>query len=479
MAPIRTADLLSIVQSGLQPRTIKPTKIIVVGAGMAGLVAGYELQQAGHDVKILEARERVGGRILTLREPFSNGLYAEAGAMRLPSTHKLVQAYIQKLGLQTTGFTKANPNSFFYINGHKHLRSDVEHDPASLGFDFAGPNRDETVIQLWSDLIHHTAERLEAAAGYWDELCNQYGDYSFYNFLRSQQWSPDAISALALIDGLEPVFDTSFLHILQLELQWLGADMTQIVGGMDRLPMAFLPELENRIQFGAEVVALDYTADSVTIHYRSHSGPDLATGDFAIVTIPYSVLRFVDVLKPFSPGKQMAIRQLHYVDAMKVFLQCRRRFWEEDDGLFGGSTITDLPIRQIQYPDHNRETKQGVLMGSYTYGEEANRWTSRSPEERVAQTLKYVAMIHPQVTREYEKGVSKVWSEDKFSGGAFAAFQPGEEARLSTHMVTPEGPIHFAGEHTSLKKRTWIEGAVESGLRAAQEVHERSLMVAS
>jgi monoamine oxidase len=452
MASIRTADLLSIVQSGLQPRAIKPKKIIIVGAGMAGLVAGYELKRAGHDVKILEARERVGGRILTLREPFSNGLYAEAGAMRLPSTHKLVQAYVQKLGLQTTGFTSANPNSFFYINGHKHLRSEVEHDPTSLGLDFAGPNGDQTVVQLWGDLIHHTAERLEADAGYWDELRNQYGDYSFYSFLRSQQWSADAISALALIEGLETVFDTSFLHILQLELQWLGADMTQIVGGMDRLPMAFLPELENRIQFGAEMVALDYAADSVTIHYRSHAaGPDLVTGDFAIVTMPYSVLRFVDVLKSFSPGKQMALRQLHYVDAMKVFLQCRRRFWEEDDGLFGGSTVTDLPIRQIQYPDHNRETKQGVLMGSYTYGEEANRWTSRSPEDRVTQTLKYVAMIHPQVTREYEKGVSKVWSEDKFSGGAFAVFESGEEARLSTHMVTPEGPIHFAGEHTSFK----------------------------
>ena len=479
MAPMRTADLLSIVGSGLQPRAINAKKIIVVGAGMAGLVAGYELKRAGHDVKILEARERVGGRILTLREPFSDGLYAEAGAMRLPSTHKLVQAYIQKLGLQTTGFTKANPNSFFYINGHKHLRSKVEHDPASLGLDLAGPNGDQTVIQLWGDLIHHTAERLEADAGYWDELRNQYGDYSFYSYLRSQQWSADAISALALIDGLETVFDTSFLHILQLELQWLGADMTQIVGGMDRLPMAFLPELENRIQFGAEMVALDHTADSVTIHYRSHAGPDLVTGDFAIVTIPYSVLRFVDVLKPFSPGKQMVLRQLHYVNAMKVFFQCRRRFWEEDDGLFGGSTITDLPIRQIQYPDQNRETNQGVLMGSYTYGEEANRWTSRSPEDRVTQTLKYVAMIHPQVTKESEKGVFKVWSEDKFSGGAFAVFEPGEEARLSAHIATPEGPIHFAGEHTSSKKRVWIEGAVESGLRAAQEVHERSLIAPS
>ena len=117
MAPIRTADLLSIVGSGLQPRAINPKKIIVVGAGMAGLVAGYELQRAGHDVRILEARERVGGRILTLREPFSNGLYAEAGAMRLPSTHKLVQAYIQKLGLQTPGSPRQIPTLSFTSTG--------------------------------------------------------------------------------------------------------------------------------------------------------------------------------------------------------------------------------------------------------------------------------------------------------------------------------------------------------------------------
>jgi monoamine oxidase len=103
---------------------------------------------------------------------------------------------------------------------------------------------------------------------------------------------------------------------------------------------------------------------------------------------------------------------------------------------------------------------------------------SLPPEDRITQTLKYVAQIHPQVAREFEGGVSKVWSEDKFSGGAFALFEPGQQARLYPHIVAPEGPIHFAGEHAS-SKRTWIEGAVESGLRAAQEVHERSFGAAS
>src|SRR5262245_55954245 len=101
MVSRRTEDLLFTARYGLQPRVADPKKIVIVGAGIAGLVAAYELQHAGYDVTLLEARDRVGGRILTVREPFSNGLYAEAGAMRLPSTHKLTQAYIEKLGLRT------------------------------------------------------------------------------------------------------------------------------------------------------------------------------------------------------------------------------------------------------------------------------------------------------------------------------------------------------------------------------------------
>lgn len=473
MVSIRTDDLLSIVRFGLQPRTANPKKIIVVGAGMAGLVAGYELQRAGHQVKILEGQERVGGRILTIREPFSNALYSEAGAMRLPTTHKLTQTYIEKFGLQTIPFTTTGANAFFYIQGGRYLRSTVNRDPACLGLDFTGPNRDETIIQWWTKFVDDTAQHMKEDEGYWHELSSHYGDYSFYDFLQSQHWSPEAITAFAVLEALEQDLNSSFLESLQIDLQWHDTDMVQIVGGMDRLPRAFLPELQNCIHFGSQVVALDYTADSVTLHYQSEAGLEHVTGDFAILTIPYPSLRFVDMLKPLSFGKQTAIRQVHYDNAVKVFLQCRRRFWEEDEGIYGAATITDLPIRLIYYPDHGRETKKGVLIGCYAYCEEAIRWSSLSPEDCIAQTLKYVAQIHPQVTREFEVGFSKDWGADKFSGGFGANFMPGQQARLYPHMLSSEGPLHFAGEHASLK-HSWIEGAVESGLRAAQEVHERS-----
>jgi monoamine oxidase len=116
MISMRTKDMLSIVQAGLQPRVSAPKKVVIVGAGMAGLVAAYELQRAGHDVTLLEARERVGGRVLTIREPFGEGLYAEAGPMRLPSTHKLTQTYIKNFGLPTIELTKASANAFFLFS---------------------------------------------------------------------------------------------------------------------------------------------------------------------------------------------------------------------------------------------------------------------------------------------------------------------------------------------------------------------------
>ena len=473
MVSTRSEDLLSIVRLGLQPQSVNPKKIIVVGAGMAGLVAGYELQRAGHEVKILEGQERVGGRILTIREPFSNGLYGEAGAMRLPTTHKLTQTYIEKFGLHTTEFTTTSANAFFYVQGARFLRTAVKRDPTCLGLNLNTPNGGETIIQWWAKFVHDTARRMKENEGYWDELSSRYRDYSFYDFLESHQWSPEAITVFALLEALEPDLNSSILESLQIDLQWQDTDMVQIVGGMDRLPMAFLPDLEKCIQFGAEMVALDYQDDSVTVHYQSEAGLEHVTGDFAIITIPYPALRFVDVIKPFSFGKQMAIRQVHYDNAVKVLLQCRRRFWEEDEGLYGAATVTDLPVRLVYYPDHGRESKKGVLIGCYAYCEEAIRWASLSPEDCISQTLKYVAQIHPQVTREFEVGFTKNWGADKFAGGFGANFMPSQQARLYPHILSPEGPVHFAGEHATLK-HSWVEGAIESGLRAAQEVHERS-----
>ena len=240
---------------------------------------------------------------------------------------------------------------------------------------------------------------------------------------------------------------------------------------MDGLPRAFLPSLQDRIRFSAKMIAIDQTPDEVIVHYQTMAGRQSATGDYAILTVPFPVLRHVEVLQPFSRAKQRAIRQLHYDASGKIFFQCRRRFWEEDDGIYGGGTVTDLPVRNIYYPEHGRETGRGVLVASYTWLEDAHRWGSLSQHDRIVQALENVALIHPQVLEAFEVGASKMWHQDEFAGGAFALFEPGQQTLLHEHIIAPEGRIHFAGEHASLT-HAWIQGAIESGLRAAYEIHQ-------
>ena len=471
MAPTSNSHWLSLIQSGLQPKAAQGKKVIVVGAGMAGLVAASELLRAGHDPVILEAQQRVGGRVCTLREPFTDGLYAEAGAMRIPKAHALTMAYLEKFKVPTAPFTMGNPKAYYYLHGQKFRIEDANKNPDALGYDLAASERGKTQGQLWEaalrPLVKLLEEKGEAA---WPEIVAKYDEYSTREFLELNGWSEGAIEMFGLLADQEALMNASFLELFREEAGNYYTNMVEVVGGMDHLPRAFLPELHSRIRFGAKLIAIDQSPDSVTIHYQTAAGRRHATGDYALLTVPFPVMRHVEVLKPFSHAKQRAIRQLHYDASAKILFQCRRRFWEEDESIFGGGTATDLPIRILFYPDHGRETGRGVLLASYTWSEDAQRWGSLSPADRIAQALENMAQIHPQVVDEFEVGASKMWHDDEFAGGAFALFDPGQQTLLHGHIIAPEGRIHFAGEHASLA-HAWIQGAIESGLRAAEEIH--------
>ena len=463
-------DLENIVERGLASAR-SGAKIVVVGAGMAGLVAGYELLRAGHDPLILEGRERVGGRVQTIREPFAPGLHGEAGAMRIPTAHTLTMGYVRKFRLQVSPFTMPNPKAYCYFNGRKHRIADLASRPESLGFEFAAHERGRSVMQLWDATLEPLRRRLaERGPTVWDEISAEYDAYSTRDFLEANRWSEEAIELFGLLTHQEALMNASVLELLREEVNEYFGDLVQVDGGMDHLPRAFLPVLQSRIRFGARVVALDQAPDSVTVHHRTRAGLTSVQADYAVIAIPLPVLRHVEVLKPFSPGKRRAIRQLPYDAASKIFLQCRRRFWEEDEGIFGGYTVTDLPIRSIFYPEHGRETGRGVLLASYSRSEDARRWGPLTPASQIDQALKNVAEIHSQVSDEFEVGASKIWDRDEFAGGAFAVFNPRQQTLLYEHLVAPEGRIHFAGEHASLA-HAWIQGAIESGLRTAAEIH--------
>lgn len=471
-------DMLKVIESGLEGETPSPKRVIIVGAGMAGLAAGYELLRAGHTPIILEGQNRVGGRVYTLREPFAPGLYAEGGAMRIPRAHELTMAYINKFGINVTDFTMGNRNAYYFLNGCKWRVKDTDVDPDCLGFDVAEHEKGKSLDDLWAEALRPFAKRLEEEGeGCWPDLVAEYDQYSTREFLETLNWSEGAIERFGLLANQEALMNSSFLELLREEVGNYYTNMVEIEGGMDNLPRAFLPALQDHIRFGAKMVAMDQSPEQVTIHYRTQAGRFSETGDYAIITVPFPVLRHVEMLKPLSRQKQRAIRQLHYDASAKILFQCKRRFWEEDEGIFGGGTMTDLPIRTVYYPDHGRETGRGVLLASYTWSEDAQRWGSLSPEDRVTQALENLACIHPQITQEFEVGTSKMWHDDEFAGGAFALFDPGQQTLLHEHISAREGRLYFAGEHTSLC-HAWIQGAIESGLRSAHEIHRQSFMPA-
>ena len=187
------------------------------------------------------------------------------------------------------------------------------------------------------------------------------------------------------------------------------------------------------------MVAIDQSDDTVFVHCRNAGNRFTVEADYAVMTAPFPVLRHVEVLTPFSRAKQRAIRQLHYDASAKVFLQFRRRFWEADDGIEGGGSVTDLAVRNVYYPDHGRSTGRGVMLASYTWGEDAQRWGSLSPDDRIVQALEDVARIHPQAIDEFEVGASKMWHDDEFAGGAFALFDPEQQTLLYDAIVAARG----------------------------------------
>lgn len=467
-------DHIEVVQQGIATKFGDgiPKKIVIVGAGLAGLAAGYELKRAGHTPIILEAQQRVGGRVYTLRDPFTEGLYAEVGAMRIPRAHRLTMEYVEKFGLGTNDFTMDNPNAYYYIGGRKIRASEAHVNPSLLGFDVHEHELNMTAGRLYMNSLQPLLDMLEKDGdSAWDEIVTQYDQYSTREFLELRGWSEGMIEMFGLLANQESVMNSSFLELFREDSGNYYTNMVEIQGGTDRLPHAFLPELTENVRFGAKMIAMDQSPNDVTIHYQTKAGKFEEQGDYAIITVPFPVLRHVEVLKPFTRAKQRAIRQLHYDASAKILFQCKRRFWEEDDGIFGGGTLTDLPIRNLYYPDHGRETGRGVILASYTWSEDAQRWGSLKPDDRIIQALDDVAEIHPQITKEFEVGTSWMWHDDEFAGGAFALFDPGQQTLLHDEIVKPEGRIHFAGEHASLY-HAWIQGAFESGLRAAIAIHK-------
>ncbi|WP_342587608.1 flavin monoamine oxidase family protein [Alteribacter populi] len=481
--PIDPDRMIAMIRYGLPPRLTKK-RVTILGAGMAGLVAGSLLKEAGHQVTILEANTRVGGRVHTIREPFTQGNYFDAGAMRIPIQHRLAFEYINKFKLRTQPFIGSTINDLIYVNGILTRRYIYEEDPAILDFPLYGDEVNLTALELLQSAIRPFAMLFEYATEQEKEdLIQHFDRYSIGSYLREnpigRSLSPAAIHKIRVLLGIEGFPELSFID-LYLNIVGVLFDVNtryyEIVGGNDRLPKAFLPQLDDEILYGQKVRRIVQNDNGIDVVTTDDMNGQVQTfsSDVVITTIPFSMFRFIDVdpYHSFSYLKWKTIRDLHYVTSVKVGIEFSNKFWEEA-GLLGGSLVTDYPNQFTYYPSRDiGEPGPGVVKASYSWGDAASIWEAMSEEERIQQALKYLAHVHgDQVYETFMVGQSFSWGENPFSGGCFAMYKPFQASEFPSVIQRPEQRVHFAGEHTSLH-HAWIEGAIESGIRSAMEVND-------
>jgi monoamine oxidase len=455
------------------PRAQIAKKVVIIGAGLAGLSAAYELSQAGHDVTVVEARTRPGGRVFTLRGQFADGMFAEAGATNVFDIHQWTIKYAKLLGVELDPVTAPAGASVFHVKGKRLvIKPNTRVDwPIELRADEQGQTRG----QLWSKYVAPALKEIgDPEASDWpSSSLKKFDEVSFAQFLRDRGASPGAVSILrlGLADQLGEGADAvSALNLLrEAHPRALQKQNHVIRGGSDTLPRALAAKVADRIRYGCPVVHIEQDKNGVRVHCTRGGVRETITGDYLVCAIPFSVLRHVEFSPPLSREKQRAIAHLGNTSVVRVFLQTRRRFWLEE-GLSGAST-TDLPLMGTFDKNFYQPGTRGMLE-VYIAGERARKLAAMDADDRFNFTVNQTQMIHPAIREHLEGGSSVCWDEEQWSRGAYAWFRPGEMTTMLRHIATPEGRIHFAGDHTSASPG-WMNGALQSGNRAASEVATR------
>jgi len=477
MQPLTMERMLHIINVGLV-KTKNPKQIIIVGAGISGLVAASLLKEAGHKVTILEANNRIGGRIYTIREPFSRGLYFNAGPMRIPDTHKLTLAYIRKFKLPLNLFINKTASDIIYTNNIKTRLSIFEKNPSILGYPILESEKGKTAEELMLEVLEPILNYIKKDPNKnWSIVEKKYKAYSLGTFL-TEYYSDGAIDMIGVLLDMEAYMGMSLIEVLREMVFFTSTTKYyEITGGIDALPKAFLSQLNENIfmRYKVEKIIQENSKVMMQVNHEQTIERFMVTGDVAIVTIPFSALRFVEIqpYNLFSYYKRRAIRELNYIAATKIAIEFKSRFWERV-GQCGGKSITDLPIRFTYYPSYGIHTPgAATVLASYTWADEALTWDSLPNSKRIRYVLKNLAEIYGDIVySEFVTGASFSWSQNPYSCGAFTAFEPGQELELFPYITPPSGKVHFAGEHTTLT-HGWMQGAIESGIRVAYEVNEQ------
>lgn len=473
----------------------KGTSVLILGAGLAGMTAAYELRNAGYKVQILEYREKAGGRCWTLRGgdkytelggfeqecKFAEGDYLNAGPWRIPSEHHAVLDYCKRFGVKLEPFIQMNYYAYLHNTGafdgkpqrFREIQADFRGQIASLLAKAVDQKKlDEAVSEEDGALL---VAALKKTGVLDDNLEYVKGDATsgYRGWKKDPGGGVGAAPEASDIIGLSDILKSQlWMNLITGESIDHQATIFQPVGGMDMIAKGFEKEVQDLITYNVKVIKIEGSDSGVTATFVPSGGgteEKTATADYCICTIPFSILGQIE--HNFSPDMTSAIEDMYYASSYKVGLEFKRRFWEQDDHIFGGISYTNLPNTLISYPSTNFFSDgPGVLLAGYSYDDpDSYNFSALSPEDRIKKALEFGAQIHPQYPEEYSNGVAVAWHRVPWTLGCWGIFRDHEKyypiaCQMDQHTL-------MAGEHLSYLP-AWQEGAILSALNAIERLHE-------
>jgi monoamine oxidase len=464
-------------------------RVIVLGAGLAGLAAAYELQKLGYQCEVLDARGRTGGRCVSVRRGFVSeevgvtpqkaafdpDLYLNVGPMRIPHHHTATLEYCRELGVAIEPFTAMNDAAYVHNAdapaGARRMRV------RELRADWRGYTSELLAKAVAIDALDRpmtkddrdrVVEWLRQEGGLSAEMRYSGSTRRGYKTVPGVGATPGVVSDPVSFADLTM---TGFGRYLTSEFA-MQSPMFQIVGGTDQLQKALAAKIQH-VTLGAEVKAIEQPAGGVKVRYKTVTGGlrDVS-GDFCISTIGLPLLR--DIQLDATPELRAAVAAISYSSAAKIGLQFSRRFWEEDDQIFGGITRTNLDITQIVYPSAGYLSKKGIVIGYYLNGQNAAKMGEFAPAERQRVALEQGAQIHPQYPSAFENSFSIAWQKVAYSKGGWAQFTEAQRRHEYLTLIKPDRQLYLAGDYTTYLSG-WMAGALESARTAVRAIHERAL----
>ena len=436
--------------------SLRGMSVLVAGAGLAGLTAACELQRRGARVTVVEARDRLGGRVWTMREGFAEGQHAEAGGDLIDPDQEAIRGLAKDMGLTLSPILRGG---FAFVgSGTRGSRVESSSRAGSVWEELA------QAAEPWVRAYRVNERR-------WDgPIARQLADQSVADWL-------DSIRAhrqvRARLKGLRGFFlaDPENLSLLalvdQLATESPGAHhFYRIKGGNDRLATALAERLQEPVRFKTRVRAVAQRRGKVQVTVHRKDGQAHMIADALVLALPATMVRRLVLTPPLPPPQWKALGDLQYGPATKSLLQFDRRFWRRPDRTLAYGT--DLPIGAIWDGNEEQRGERGILtmLAGGSTSRDTKQLLSKGGAEAMAERLTWLGAKKAVLCAS--RHVS--WEDDPFVRGGYAVFRPGYDPEQRAWLSRPHGRILFAGEQTSLRWQGYMNGAVESGLRAALEV---------